>query len=35
LLGVLTIVTFAKVPATEGAWQLKQAVAPWCVPVTE
>ena len=35
LLGVLTIVTFAKVLATEGAWQLRQLVTPWCVPVTE
>ena len=35
LLGVLTIVMLAKVLATEGAWQLRQLVTPWCVPVTE
>jgi hypothetical protein len=32
---VLTIVTLANVLATAGAWQLRQSVTPWCVPVTE
>jgi len=33
--GVLTIVIFAKEVATADAWQLRQPVTPWCVPVTE
>ena len=32
---VLTILMLAKVLATEGAWQLRQLLTPWCVPVTE
>jgi hypothetical protein len=33
--GVVVIVMLANVPATAGAWQLRQAVAPIWVPVTE
>src|SRR4029077_9877156 len=33
--GLETIVMLAKVVATFGAWQLRQPVTPWCVPVTE
>ena len=35
LAGVVTIVTLPNVVATVGAWQVRQAVTPWCVPVTE
>ena len=35
LLGVDTMVTFANVVATAGAWQLRHVVTPVCVPVTE
>jgi hypothetical protein len=33
--GVLTILIFAKLPATAGPWQLMQPVTPAWVPVTE
>ncbi len=29
------IVILANVAATDGPWQLRQSVTPWCVPVTE
>ena len=35
LFGEVTIVMFANVLATEGPWQFRQVVTPWCVPVTE
>jgi hypothetical protein len=35
LLGLVVIVTFAKVPATLAPWQLRQFVTPWWVPTTE
>ena len=35
LFGVVTIVTLANVLATEGPWQFRHVVTPWCVPATE
>jgi hypothetical protein len=33
--GFVTMVMLANVVATPEAWQLRQLVTPWCVPVTE
>ena len=33
--GVVAIVTLMNVLATDGPWQVRQPVTPWCTPVTE